>query len=86
MLASSSRLEAALVDVVQRAGMGRGTPIRFALIAQEWNRVGLRASELRDAIRELVERRYATCTEQDGQLAIAPTPSGLRRLNEPDEE
>ncbi|HVT37186.1 MAG TPA: hypothetical protein VHE37_16485 [Nevskiaceae bacterium] len=86
MLATSGRLEAALMDVVQRAGMGSGLPIRFALIAQEWNRIGLRASELRDAVRELVERRYATCTQQDGQLAIAPTPSGLRRLAESEDE
>ena len=86
MLVSTSRLEAALVDVVQRAGMASGVPIRFTTIAQEWSRIGMRMSDLRDAIRELIERRYATAFEKDGQLAFTVTPSGLRRLTESDEE
>lgn len=80
MFTPSTVLQSAFARVVARTGAAPGAPVGFSAMAREWSGLGMSMDDLRDAIRELIENRYArACATVDG-LAIEPTAEGLRRL------
>lgn len=73
---SSSTLATALASVWQRTGAEAGIPVSFVTLAREWSDAGLRLSDLRDAVRELIEKGHARARERQGHLAVELTQAG----------
>lgn len=73
MIVSSTALEAAFLKAWARTGAEPGVPVSFTTLAQEWRNTGLRMSDLRDAVREMIEKGHALARDRQGHLALELT-------------
>lgn len=76
MMVTSAALESAFHKVWQRTGAEPGVAVSFTTLAQEWVGTGMRMSDLRDAVRESIEKGYAQLRDRQGHLAVELTESG----------
>jgi hypothetical protein len=79
MLISEDILELALAWIFD--GNDPGSRLEYPDIANAWQRSGLRLADLRDAIREALDRRDLSAQHHHGTLAFELTPTGSRRFN-----
>jgi hypothetical protein len=79
MMIPESLLEQALAQVF--AGKAGGDGMSFYEITQEWTRLGLRLADLRDAVRETVDRRFLKVQDQQGILVFELTAAGHARFH-----
>ena len=79
MLVSESILEQALAQVFD--GKAAGARMTLADISAAWSAVGLRKSDLRDAIREMIESHCLAPLNIAGALAFALTEHGALRFD-----
>lgn len=78
MLIAEHVLEQALAQVFY--GKSAGTSMALEDIATAWNRVGLRSSDLRDALRGMVERNCLIARTHLGNLEFLLTERGAIRF------
>jgi hypothetical protein len=83
MLVSSRTLQLAMREVLRGRGLRAGQCLRHAEIERAWRGSGLRPHDLRDALRELVERGFLTCPPVTGELKFQLTDAGDRHFFEP---
>lgn len=86
MLISSNTLRLALLRIFENAGARAGDNLLFRDIATAWTRTGLRNSDLRDAVNEMIESGGLCSGDCDGALGFSLTPKADRLLTEPDED
>jgi hypothetical protein len=79
MLVSENILEQALAQVFD--GIPAGASMTLAEVSAGWNKVGLRKSDLRDAIREMVEHRCLISYNYLDSLAFELTEHGAMRFD-----
>lgn len=79
MLVSENILEQALAQVFD--GKSAGASMSLAEISACWAQVGLRKSDLRDAIREMVEHRCLISYNYLDSLAFELTEHGAMRFD-----
>jgi hypothetical protein len=74
MMIPESLLEQALALVFD--GKAAGERLSFYDMTQQWNRLGLRLADLRDAVRETVDRHFLRVQDQQGMLVFELTAAG----------
>lgn len=79
MLIAESVLEKALAQVFE--GKPAGATMSLAEIIEAWNAVGFRQADLRDAIRETLERHCLQAQHRQGALEFLLTEQGALRFN-----
>jgi hypothetical protein len=79
MMIPENILAQALAQVFE--GRPVGARMGFTEITQAWHNLGLRLGDLRDAIREMVERHCLTVQEDQGDLVFELTALGCRRFD-----
>jgi hypothetical protein len=79
MLARENVLEQALAQIFD--GQPVGVDITFMEIAAAWARLGLRKSDLHDAIHEMVESEYLIPRNLAGSLGFALSHQGAQRFS-----
>lgn len=80
MQISPQILRLALLRVFAEAESER---LEFAQVSSLWPRTGLRQSDLRDAVRELLDSGDLLGSGADDTLQLALSPQGLGALREP---
>lgn len=80
MIIPTSTLQSAIRRVFKHTDAVPGVPVQFSALTQEWARLGMRACDLRDVMRELVDQGYAETLQRSGTLAFELTPVGYDRL------
>ena len=80
---SSHILRLALLRIFADAGVGAGDSLSFPQISRRWPHTGLRDSDLRDAVRELLDSGELVGSGQDETLNLTLSPEALRTLREP---
>jgi len=76
MLISSTALELAVHQILQRHHIAAGEQVTFDDLHQGWNHTGLRVSDLRDALRGLVDKGCLDCPPGGPDLMFRLTESG----------
>lgn len=76
-------LRLSLLRLFAEAAVGPDGCLSFAEISMRWPQTGLRGSDLRDAVRELVDSGDLRATGQDDGLRLSLSPEALRGLREP---
>ena len=79
MLAFENIREQALAQVFD--GQPVGVDITFTEISAAWTRLGLRKSDLHEAICKMVEGQYLVSRNLSGSLGFALTNEGAQRFN-----
>jgi hypothetical protein len=79
MMIPESLLEQALALVFD--GKAAGERLSFYDMTQQWNRLGLRLADLRDAVRETVDRHFLRVQDQQGMLVFELTAAGQARFH-----
>lgn len=79
MMAKENVLEQALARVFD--GQPVDVDMTFAEIAAAWTRLGLRKSDLHDAIHEMVESEYLIPRNLAGSLGFALSQHGAHRFS-----
>lgn len=79
MIIAENVLESALAQVF--SGQMPGRRMSFHEIAQAWGRIGLRLSDLRDAIRAAVDQHDLRSCSGSSELTLELTPSGYQRYS-----
>lgn len=80
MFVSSSTLRLALCRILDEWVAAPGAVLRYTDLELAWLHTGLRTSDLRDAVRELVERGEMLTTHQGDALAFTLTAVGCQSL------
>lgn len=83
---SSHILRLALLRVFAEAGVRQDDCLSFVEIGERWLTTGLRASDLRAAVQDLVESGDLISKEQDNMLVFALSVWAHRGLYQPDGE
>jgi hypothetical protein len=83
MLISSTTLRIALLRIFNNAGADADDGLAFYDIATAWTSTGLRNSDLRDAVNEMVECGDLRTGEREGALCFSLTAEARRRLLDP---
>jgi len=83
MLVSPTTLELAFWRILHDRRAETGTPLPFGELEQEWDKTGLRRSDLRDAVRMTLERGWVECVPESAGLALRLTSGGYRRFYQP---
>jgi hypothetical protein len=78
MQIDSGTLRLALTKVLVENGALTGRWLRYSEVAAAWPRTGMRGSDLRDAVHEMIESHDLAAADNDGALNLALAP-GLRR-------
>lgn len=68
--------ELAVGQVFNGKRVASGGHLYFSEIAEEWERIGLRVSDLLDALRKLVEKQYLVGSHRQGAQSYQLTPAG----------
>ena len=76
----SSTLRLALFEIFADAGATADSSLTFDDIENAWSLTGLRMSDLRDAIHEMIDSRDLHATRLHGNLGFALTPQGYWAL------
>ena len=76
MVISSGALELAVFRILQRHQVTPGEMVAFDELQQGWSHTGLRASDLRDALRSLVDKGCLECPPDGPDLMFRLTDSG----------
>jgi len=79
MISSENVLEQALAQVFD--GKSAGEKLSLAEISTVWHAVGLRNTDMRDAIREMVESHCLETQSHHGGLEFVLTHRGEQRFN-----
>jgi hypothetical protein len=79
MMIQGNVLEQALAQVFD--GKSAGEKLSLAEISTVWNTVGLRNSDMRDAIREMIESHCLETQSHHGGLEFVLTRCGEQRFN-----
>ena len=79
MMISENVLEQALAQVFD--GKAAGEKLPLAEISTVWNTLGLRNSDMRDAIREMIECHCLETQSHHGGLEFVLTRRGEQRFN-----
>lgn len=80
MFISSKTLELALARILRVRVTGAHRPFPFSEIRADWPATGLRASDLRDVMHELMERGLLRVAEEDRSLCFELTERGADEL------
>jgi hypothetical protein len=83
---SSHILRLALLRIFADAGSRAGDCLSFAAITKGWADTGLRESDLRAAVRDLVESGDLVRAERDGTPGLALSAGGYHAVSQPDGE
>ena len=78
VLIAENFLEQGLAQVFD--GKSAGTRMTLDDITTAWSKVGLRQSDLRDALSEMVERHYLVIRNEMGRLSFSLTEQGAIRF------
>jgi hypothetical protein len=76
-------LRLSLLRLFAEAGVGPDGCLSFAELSLRWPHTGLRAADLRDAVRELVDSGDLLASGEDDALHLSLSPASLRGLREP---
>jgi hypothetical protein len=83
---TSHHLRLALLRLVAEAGMRAGDRLSFAQLCERWLETGLRASDLRAVLHDMVEGGDLLRDEHDGTLSFVLSQCAYRELHRPDGE
>lgn len=83
---TSHILRLALLRLVAEAGMRSGDSLSFVDLRERWLQTGLRASDLRAVLKEMVEGGDLLRGERDGTLCFVLSEGACRELHRPDGE
>ena len=86
MHVSSHILRLALLRIFAEAGVRAGNCLSFVEIGERWTNSGLRAADLRNATRDLVESGDLISLERNSALVFALSEWAYRALYQPDGE
>lgn len=76
-------LRLALLRIFAEAGVGAGEKLSFGEVSARWPQTGLRGSDLRDAVRELLDSGDLIGSGGDEALSLALSPETQRSVREP---
>ena len=80
MQISSTTLELAFSRILVEMKLKPGQPFDFASVRDQWQATGLRASDLRDVVHELMEKGLLRVANSERTLRFELTDLGARRL------
>jgi hypothetical protein len=86
MQIDSATLRLALTKVLVDGGAMMGRWLSYTEVAAAWQRTGLRGSDLRDAVHEMIESHDLVAADRDGCLSLTLDPSLRRSFIEFDAE
>jgi hypothetical protein len=76
-------LRLALLRVFAQTGVGASGSLSLAEVSAAWPQTGLRQSDLRDAVREMLDSGELEGSGPDESLSLALSPRVLQDLREP---
>jgi hypothetical protein len=76
-------LRLALLRIFADASMDAGDTLSFTQVSARWPHTGLRDSDLRDAVRELLDSGDLVGSGQDETLSLSLSAAARRSLSEP---
>jgi hypothetical protein len=76
-------LRLSLLRLFAESGVGCHGSLSFAEVSVRWEHTGLRAADLRDAVREMLDSRDLLASGEGETLQLALGPEALRGLREP---
>jgi hypothetical protein len=86
MQIDSLTLRLALTKILVESGALTGHWLCYSAVAAAWQRTGLRGSDLRDAVHEMIESHDLAAADHDGALSLALEPRLRRSLSQFDAE
>jgi len=83
---TSHILRLALLRLLAEAGMRTGDSLSFVELRERWLQTGLRGSDLRVVLKDMVDSGDLLRGERDGTLCFSLSEGAYRELNRPDGE